>query len=120
MLDAGTAHWGTVLKARGEGDSICSVFTQATDGLAAALSAQRALLNEAWPESTPLSVRMALHTGEAFERAGDYDGPAVGLRGSASEPGRRRRVRVAGQARYPTIYLNRQHWSTSLRAVGLI
>jgi DNA-binding SARP family transcriptional activator len=77
MHDAVTAHGGTVLKARGEGDSTFSVFSQATDALAAALSAQRAILNEAWPESTPLSVRMALHTGEAFEQDGDYDGPTV-------------------------------------------
>jgi DNA-binding SARP family transcriptional activator/tetratricopeptide (TPR) repeat protein len=71
------AHGGTVLKARGEGDSTFSVFTRATDALAAAWSAQRALVSEAWPESTQLSVRMALHTGEAFERGGDYYGPTV-------------------------------------------
>jgi class 3 adenylate cyclase len=77
MHEAVTAHGGTVLKARSEGNSTFSVFTEATDALAAALSAQRALLSEAWPESTLLSVRMALHTGEAFERDGDYDGPTV-------------------------------------------
>jgi DNA-binding SARP family transcriptional activator/tetratricopeptide (TPR) repeat protein len=75
--DAVDAHGGTVLKARGEGDSTFSVFTRATDALTAALSAQRALVGEAWPASTPLSVRMALHTGEAFERDGDYYGPTV-------------------------------------------
>jgi DNA-binding SARP family transcriptional activator len=75
--DAVTAHGGAVLQAGGEGDSTMSVFAQATDALAAALSAQRALLDEAWPESLPLSVRMALHTGEAFERDGYYDGPTV-------------------------------------------
>ena len=75
--DAVTAHRGTLLKARGEGDSTFSVFTRATDALDAALSAQRALLREAWPEATPLSVRMALHTGEAFERDSDYYGPTV-------------------------------------------
>jgi DNA-binding SARP family transcriptional activator/tetratricopeptide (TPR) repeat protein len=72
-----TAHGGAVLKARGEGDSTFSVFTRATDALAAALGAQRALRDEAWPEPTQLSVRMALHTGEAFEREGDYYGPTV-------------------------------------------
>jgi DNA-binding SARP family transcriptional activator len=77
MHGAVSAHGGTMLKARGEGDSTFSVFTRATDALDAALSAQRALLNEAWPESTPLSVRMALHTGEAFELDGDYRGPTV-------------------------------------------
>ncbi len=71
------ANGGTVLKARGEGDSTFSVFSRATDALGAALSAQRALVREAWPESTPLTARMALHTGEAFEREGDYYGPTV-------------------------------------------
>jgi DNA-binding SARP family transcriptional activator len=75
--DAVAAHGGMVLKARGEGDSTFSVFTRATDAVDAALSAQRALLSEAWPESTPVSVRMSLHTGEAFERDGDYYGPTV-------------------------------------------
>jgi DNA-binding SARP family transcriptional activator len=77
MHGAVAAHGGTVLKARGEGDSTFSVFTRATDALAAALSAQRALVNESWPESMSLSVRMALHTGEAFEHGGDYYGPTV-------------------------------------------
>ena len=77
MTAAVTAHGGTVLKARGEGDSIFSVFARATDALDAALSAQQAMVNEPWPELTPLSVRMALHTGEAFERDGDYYGPTV-------------------------------------------
>jgi DNA-binding SARP family transcriptional activator/tetratricopeptide (TPR) repeat protein len=77
MQGAVAAHGGTVLKARGEGDSTFSVFTRATDAVDAALSAQRALVSEAWPESTPLSVRISLHTGEAFERDGDYYGPAV-------------------------------------------
>ena len=77
MQDAVRAHQGTVLKARGEGDSTFSVFTRATDALAAVMAAQRALLAEPWPESVSLSVRMALHTGEAFERDGDYYGPTV-------------------------------------------
>lgn len=77
MHGAVDAHGGIVLKARGEGDSTFSVFARATDALAAALAAQRALVSEAWPESTQLSVRMALHTGEAFERGGDYYGPTV-------------------------------------------
>ena len=77
MHAAVTAHGGTVLKARGEGDSIFSVFARATDALDAALSAQQAMESEPWPELTPLSVRMALHTGEAFERDGDYYGPTV-------------------------------------------
>jgi class 3 adenylate cyclase len=77
MHDAVAAYGGTMLKTRGEGDNTFFVFSQATDALAAALSAQRALRSEAWPESTPLLVRMALHTGEAYERDGNYHGPTV-------------------------------------------
>jgi DNA-binding SARP family transcriptional activator/tetratricopeptide (TPR) repeat protein len=77
IRDAVAVQGGALLKARGEGDSTFSVFTRASDALVAALSAQRALVSEVWPESTPLLVRMALHTGEAFERDSDYYGPTV-------------------------------------------
>jgi NB-ARC domain len=43
----------------------------------AACAIQRALQVEAWPTPEPLSVRMALHTGEADVRDGDYYGSAV-------------------------------------------
>jgi DNA-binding SARP family transcriptional activator len=68
---------GNLLKTKGEGDSTFSVFTRATDAVAAALSAQLSLAAEVWPGGTELSVRMALHTGEALERDGDYFGTAV-------------------------------------------
>ena len=41
------------------------------------LDAQRGFAAEPWGEAGPLRVRMALHTGEAEERDGDYFGPAV-------------------------------------------
>ena len=47
------------------------------DALAAALAAQRALHAEAWGETGPLRVRMALHTGAAELRDGDYFGPPL-------------------------------------------
>jgi predicted ATPase/class 3 adenylate cyclase len=59
------------------GDAFCCAFSTATDALEAALEAQRALLDEGWQETGPLSVRMALHTGAAQERDGDYFGPPV-------------------------------------------
>jgi class 3 adenylate cyclase/DNA-binding SARP family transcriptional activator/tetratricopeptide (TPR) repeat protein len=70
-------HGGVVLKARGEGDSTFSVFGRASDAVRAAVDAQRALLAESWPHHFVLSVRLAVHSGEAFEREGDYFGPAV-------------------------------------------
>jgi len=70
-------HGGTLVKSRGEGDSLFLVFPRATDALQAACALQLAFAHEPWPDQTPLLVRMALHTGEAEERDGDYFGSAV-------------------------------------------
>jgi predicted ATPase/class 3 adenylate cyclase len=58
------------------GDAFCAAFPTAPDALEAALSVQRALLEEE-SEIGPLRVRMALHTGAAEERGGDYFGPPL-------------------------------------------
>src|ERR671932_681683 len=70
-------HDGAVVRPRGEGDSRFAVFARATDAVTAAAGLQQALHAEPWPTPTPLRVRMALHTGEADLRAGDYYGSAV-------------------------------------------
>ena len=70
-------HGGQVVRPRGEGDSRFAVFARATDAVTAAATLQQALHAEAWPTPTPLRVRMALHTGEADLREGDYYGSAV-------------------------------------------
>jgi predicted ATPase/DNA-binding SARP family transcriptional activator len=70
-------HSGALVKHRGEGDSLFAVFPGAGDGVAAALALQRALGAERWPEGIALRVRMALHTGDAVVREGDYLGGAV-------------------------------------------
>ena len=59
------------------GDAFCAVFPTAPDALEAALEIQRRLLSSEWEESGPLFVRMALHTGAAEERDGDYFGSPV-------------------------------------------
>ncbi len=71
------AHDGQIVKTTGDG--IHAVFDTAFNGLAAALAAQRGLNAEAWEEIKPhtVRVRMALHTGVAELRAGDYYGSAV-------------------------------------------
>src|SRR3712207_4702876 len=57
------------------GDAFCAVFSTAQDALGAALTSQRVLFSEEWPEEIgSLRVRMALHTGAADERDGDYFG----------------------------------------------
>src|SRR5262245_38280385 len=59
------------------GDAFCAVFETATEALTAALTAQRALAGEEWQGASPIRVRMAIHTGVAEPREGDYFGPAV-------------------------------------------
>ncbi len=70
-------HGGAVVRPRGQGDSRFAVFARAADGVAAALAIQRTLGAEAWPTPGSLRVRLALHTGVADLRAGDYYGSAV-------------------------------------------
>jgi predicted ATPase/class 3 adenylate cyclase len=69
-------HNGYIFKT--VGDAFCAAFSTAADALYAALAAQQALHKETWPQQIgTLRVRMALHTGSAEERDGDYFGPPV-------------------------------------------
>lgn len=68
-------HGGTVFKTIG--DAFCAAFATASQGVGAALEAQRAIGSEEWGEVAPLRVRMALHSGVAQERDADYFGPTV-------------------------------------------
>jgi predicted ATPase/class 3 adenylate cyclase len=71
------ANSGQLVRPRGEGDSRFAVFPRATDAVAAARDIQLALAAEPWPTPSPLRVRIALHTGEADLREGDYYGSEV-------------------------------------------
>jgi len=71
------AHGGSVVRSRGEGDSSFAVFPVAGGAVAAALDLQRSLLEESWPRGVSIRVRVALHTGEAQLREGDYYGTVV-------------------------------------------
>jgi len=68
---------GHVVKSKGEGDSVFSVFERARDAVTAALVLQCALAIEKWPTSKPLRVRMAIHTGQIEVHNGDYNGVSV-------------------------------------------
>jgi predicted ATPase len=57
-----------------EGDAFFVAFGRASDAVAAAVSAQRALACRRWVEGVDVRVRMGLHTGEATLRLGDYVG----------------------------------------------
>jgi predicted ATPase/class 3 adenylate cyclase len=54
------------------GDAFCAAFHTASEGVAAALAAQRALTAERWGETGAIRVRMALHTGSADVHAGEH------------------------------------------------
>jgi predicted ATPase/class 3 adenylate cyclase len=75
MRSAIESHGGYVFKT--VGDAFCAAFPRVSDAVAAALNAQRALREEDFSRVGGLRVRVALHTGEASERDGDYFGPAV-------------------------------------------
>jgi class 3 adenylate cyclase len=77
ITKAVTAHNGVVLKAKGEGDSTMSVFVRASDAVAAAVELQERLYTTVWPQDLALRVRVAVHTGETYERDGDYFGPTL-------------------------------------------
>src|SRR3712207_1832153 len=70
-----TEHGGHVFKM--VGDACYAAFSSAPDALRAAVAGQRAIFSEPWDERSRVRVRMALHTGEAEERDGDYFGPAL-------------------------------------------
>src|SRR6185295_15283482 len=59
------------------GDGMCAVFSTSLRGLTAAVSAQRALVDEKWTSPVPLRVRMALHAGAAEPRGDNYVGPTL-------------------------------------------
>ncbi|HVF10575.1 MAG TPA: adenylate/guanylate cyclase domain-containing protein [Abditibacteriaceae bacterium] len=76
LLRTAVAAWhGHEVKVHG--DSFFFVFQRAADSVAAAVAAQRALAAEQWPLSSPVRVRMGLHTGEPSLTANDYIGVDV-------------------------------------------
>src|SRR5947207_9007802 len=73
LSDAVGRHGGVRPVEQGEGDSVVAAFARASDAVAAALEAQRALAAQVWPEGLDLRVRIALHTAEAQLRdEGNY------------------------------------------------
>jgi class 3 adenylate cyclase len=66
-------HGGYVFASMGDGFGVA--FERASEAVAAAADLQEALTGER--AAGRLRVRMGMHTGEAYERAGDYLGPTV-------------------------------------------
>ncbi|HWQ14108.1 MAG TPA: helix-turn-helix domain-containing protein [Roseiflexaceae bacterium] len=69
------ARGGEVVKTLGDG--MHAAFASAADALGAAHAAQGALVTEPWGAVGSIRVRMALHSGAAEARDGDYYGPAL-------------------------------------------
>ena len=88
---------GRVVLERGEGDSFFAVFERPAAAVSAALDGQRALAAEPWPDSSPVKVRMAIHTGEADAQIrGPEVNRAAHPRRRPRRPGRGvERIRVA-------------------------
>ena len=61
IASAVARHGGVQPLEQGEGDSMVTAFVRASDAVAAALDAQRALAAEPWPEQPSVRVRMAVH-----------------------------------------------------------
>lgn len=59
------------------GDSFAAAFDSAESALQAAVSSQRSIAAERWPDVIDLRVRMAIHIGESDERDGNYFGPCL-------------------------------------------
>jgi predicted ATPase/class 3 adenylate cyclase len=66
---------GWVVKTTGDG--LLAAFDRPEAALTAAVEGQRALDHQGWAETGPLRVRMAINSGSADVRDGDYFGPAL-------------------------------------------
>src|SRR5437762_13715321 len=57
-----------------QGDAFFVAFARASDAVAAAVAAQRALFTHTWAEGVQVCVRMGLHTGEPQHSSEGYVG----------------------------------------------
>ncbi len=62
---------------QGEGDAVFAAFRSPSAAVTCAAQLQRALANETWPTSTPITVRVGVHLGEVIDRGGNLYGDAV-------------------------------------------
>ncbi len=80
------------------GDAFCAVFPTAANALEAAIEAQRRLGREDFGSVDGLSVRMALHAGEAEARDGDYFGATLNRTSRLLSAGHGGQVLLSGDA----------------------
>ncbi|MEO8106310.1 MAG: adenylate/guanylate cyclase domain-containing protein [Actinomycetes bacterium] len=87
---------GHVVRPRGEGDSRFAVFSRASDAVLAAVDIQRTIRTQPWPTPRPVTIRLAVHTGEADVRDGDYYGRAVNRAARLRSVGHPGQILVSG------------------------
>jgi len=90
-------HGGQVFKT--VGDAFCCAFGSASQAVTAALAIQCALDAEDWEVPDGLRVRVAVHTGTAEERGGDYFGPTLNRVARLLSAGHGRQVLLSQAAR---------------------
>ncbi len=78
------------------GDSFAAAFQAAEAAAHAALDIQTAIASVSWDPTTPIRVRIGLHTGEAHERGGDYFGPAVNRAARIEAAGHGQQALISG------------------------
>jgi predicted ATPase/class 3 adenylate cyclase len=71
------AHGGHVFKT--VGDAFCVAFIRPENAFSAAVDGQLALETESWEGIEPLTVRMAIHSGDCERRNDDYFGQALSV-----------------------------------------
>lgn len=97
LRSAFEAHGGYVVDS--EGDAFFVAFESASDAVAAAADAQRALAQHVWPADLEIRVRMGLHTGEPRLIDGRYVGLDVHRAARVMAAGHGGQVVVSGSTR---------------------
>jgi predicted ATPase/class 3 adenylate cyclase len=72
-----TIHAGGGHLFKHTGDGCCAAFVDAGAALAAAIALQQALATAAWGDGPRPTVRVAIDSGPAWQRDGDYFGPTL-------------------------------------------
>ena len=75
LREAFAAHGGYEIDT--QGDAFFYAFGSAHEAVLGAVEAQRALSGYPWPDTTPVKVRIGIHTGQASPVDGRYTGLAV-------------------------------------------
>ena len=96
LREALAAHGGTEIDAYG--DELFAVFDEAEDAAAAAIGAQRALIEEDWPGGHIVRMRMGLHSGAAVVTEDGYTGIDVHRAARVGAAGHGGQIVASGQA----------------------